>query len=180
MTANSPDSDGGTVSGRSWHAVFCKPRQDERAEENLLNQGFEVFRPKSQHRALRRGRKVIITESLFPRYLFVNLHHGVEDWSPIRSTFGAVGLVRVGQKVPVVPDAVIEALRVRCNEFGVIDLAGAIDFRPNDPVEIIDGPCSGYRAIFQERSSDKRVIVLLKLLSSERHVELPEQFIRKA
>jgi transcriptional antiterminator RfaH len=165
---------------RSWHAVFCKPRQDERAEENLLNQGFEVFRPKSQHRALRRGRKVIITESLFPRYLFVHLHHGIEDWSPIRSTFGVVGLVKIGQKAPIVPDPVIQSLRLRCNDFGVIDLAGAIDFQTNDPIEIIDGPCSGYRAIFKERSSDKRVIVLLKLLSSERHVELPEQFIRKA
>jgi len=164
---------------RYWHAVFCKPHQDARAEENLLNQGFEVFRPKTQNRRVIRGKRHIVIDSLFPRYLFVRLGRTGEDWSPIRSTFGAVGLVKVGHDVPIVPDPVIESLKIRCCKSDVIDLSGAIEYRENDPIEIIDGPCAGYRALFQARSKEERVIVLLKLLSHERKIEVPEEFIRK-
>ena len=167
------------ASEKYWHAVFCKPHQDARAEENLLNQGFEVFRPKTRQRRKSGDRRRVTIESLFPRYLFVRLGRTGQDWSPIRSTFGAIGLVKVGAEVPIVPDPVIASLRLRCVESDIVDLTGAIDYRENDPVEIIDGPCAGYRALFQARSKEERVVVLLKLLSHERKIEVPEEFIRK-
>ncbi|MFU8831482.1 MAG: transcription termination/antitermination protein NusG [Wenzhouxiangella sp.] len=169
-----------TGSVRYWHAVFCKPRQDATAEKNLLNQGFEIFRPKTRVRITLRGRRRIQIESMFPRYLFVRLSLTGEDWGPIRSTRGAVGLVRLGLEIPVIPDPVIEMLRARCREDGIINLSGAIDFRTDDPVEITDGPCAGYRALFKSRSSEDRVIVLLKLLQHERQVELDGTSIRRA
>jgi transcriptional antiterminator RfaH len=165
---------------RHWHAVLCKPRQDAVAEENLLNQGFEIFRPKTRSRRTRAGRRRILVESMFPRYLFVRLRSNGQDWGPIRSTRGAVGLVRLGADTPIIPDTVIDALRQRCNEEGIINLNGAIDYQPNELVEIIDGPCAGYRALFQARTSEERVVVLLKLLQHERSVELAESSIRKA
>jgi len=73
---------------RHWHAVFCKPQQDARAEENLLNQGFEIFRPKTRTRRMLKGRRRLLVESMFPRYLFVRLSRGGDDWGPIRSTRG--------------------------------------------------------------------------------------------
>jgi transcriptional antiterminator RfaH len=166
--------------GRCWHAVFCKPREDARAEENLLNQGFETFRPKTRVRRTLRGRRHLLVESMFPRYLFVRLSHSGEDWGPIRSTRGTVGLVRMGYETPIVPDLVIESLRRRCDEEGFIGLAGTIDYQANDLVEIIDGPCAGYRAVFQARTSQERVVVLLKLLQYERRVELADTSIRRA
>jgi transcriptional antiterminator RfaH len=165
---------------RCWHAVFCKPQQDERAEVNLLNQGYEIFRPKTRVRRTRNGRRRVVLESMFPRYLFARLSQSGEDWAPIRSTRGAIGLVRLGLETPIVPTPVIDALRQRCDADGIINLAGTIDYQPNDPVEIIDGPCAGYRALFQSRSSEERVIVLLKLLQHERKVELADTAIRRA
>jgi len=166
-------------SERFWHAVFCKPQQDARAEENLINQGFEVFRPKTRNRRRTGNTRRIVIESLFPRYLFVRLGQAGQDWSPIRSTFGAIGLVKVGNQAPIVPDPVIESLKLRCSESDIIDLAGAIEYKENDPIEIIDGPCAGYRALFQARTKEERVVVLLKLLSYERKIEVPEDYIRK-
>lgn len=165
---------------RNWHAVLCRPRQDAVAEENLLNQGFEIFRPKTRTRRSRAGRRRILLESMFPRYLFVRLCQTGEDWGPIRSTRGAVGLVRLGPHTPVVPDPIIDTLRQRCDDDGIISLSGAIVYQLNDLVDIIDGPCAGYRALFQARSSEERVVVLLKLLQHERTVELAESAIRKA
>lgn len=172
-----PHHDG---SKRHWHAVFCKPRQDALAESQLLNQGFEIFRPKTRIACTRNGRRRVSVESMFPRYLFVRLSQAGEDWTPIRSTRGAVGLVRLGQEAPIVPDPIIDGLRQRCDEAGVISLAGAIDYQRDDLVDIIDGPFNGYRALFQARSSQERVVVLLKLLQHERRIELPEVSIRRA
>jgi len=165
---------------RYWHAVFCKPQQDDRAEVNLLNQGYEIFRPKTRVRRTRNGRRRVVVESMFPRYLFVRLARAGQDWAPIRSTRGTIGLVRLGLETPIVPNEVIDALRTRCDEAGIINLAGTIDYQPNDLVEIIDGPCAGYRALFQARSSNERVVVLLTLLQHERRVELSETAIRRA
>jgi transcriptional antiterminator RfaH len=165
---------------RFWHAVLCKPRQDAVAEAHLLHQGFETFRPKTISRRTQAGRRRRLIESMFPRYLFVRLAHGGQDWGPIRSTRGTVGLVRLGCETPVVPDEVINALRQRCDESGIINLNGQIDYQPNELVDIVDGPCAGYRALFQARSNDERVVVLLKLLQHERTVELAESAIRRA
>lgn len=167
-------------SGRNWHAVFCKPRQDAVAETNLLHQGFEIFRPKTQVARVRRGQRRLALESMFPRYLFVRLCSHGEDWTPIRSTRGAIGLVRLGIESPVVPDTVIDSLRRRCNDDGVINLAGTIDYQLDDLVDIVDGPLRGYRALFKARTGEERVVVLLQLLKHERKVELPDTSIRRA
>lgn len=163
-----------------WHAVFCKPQQDERAEAHLLNQGFEIFRPKTRQRYTRNGSRRVRIESMFPRYLFVRLNAAGQDWSPIRSTRGAIGLVRVGQRAAEVPEEVIEALRSRCDDHDIVNLAGSIDFQPDEAVEIIDGPCAGYRALFKARTGHERVSVLLTLLNHERRIEVPESAIRRA
>ncbi len=174
MTSESPSA------ARRWHAVFCKPRQDERAEFHLRNQGFETFRPRTREPRIRNGRRHLTVESMFPRYLFVALATNGQDWGPIRSTRGAVGLVRMGHEAATVPTAVIDELRRRCDDNGIVQLAGAIDFAPDDPVEITDGPLAGYRALFQARTGAERVAVLLTLLNHERRVEVADTAIRRA
>lgn len=160
---------------RLWRAVFCKPGQERRAEAHLENQGFEVFLPRIRTRGHSRFRVV----PMFPRYLFVNLCAHAEDWSTIRSTRGAIGLVRFGERVPAVPGDFIDFLMTRHDHFGAVDMSEAMEIRPNDAVEITDGAMAGLRAIFQARSGKDRVVVLLKLLEHERRVELPANAIRK-
>lgn len=163
-----------------WHAVFCKPQQDERAEAHLLNQGFDIFRPKTRQRVIRNGRARVRIESMFPRYLFVRLNSTGQDWTPIRSTRGALGLVRSGQQAAEVPEQVIEALRQRCDDHDILQISGEINYQPDEAVEIIDGPCAGYRALFKARTGQERVQVLLTLLNHERCIEIPESAIRRA
>ena len=165
---------------RRWHAVFCKPSQDERAELHLRNQGYETFRPKIREQRTCSGRRRIRVESMFPRYLFVRLAANGQDWGPIRSTRGAVGLVRRGQEAAVVPEPVIEDLQQRCDDAGVVELAGTVDYQPNEQLEITDGPCAGHRALFEARTGPERVAVLLTILNRQRRVELPEHAIRRA
>ncbi len=117
--------------------------------------------------------------AMFPRYLFVNLRARGEDWSTIRSTRGAIGLVRFGERVPTVPEEFIRQLISRHDAFGSIDMSEAVAIKANDPIEITDGALAGLHAVFQAKSGKDRVIVLLKLLEQERRVELPASMIRK-
>jgi len=54
---------------KNWHLLMTKPREDERAEQHLLNQDYELFRPMLRQYRIRQGKQVAVTEPLFPRYL---------------------------------------------------------------------------------------------------------------
>ena len=96
-----------------WYAVCCKPRQEAVAEENLLRQGFQVYLPRIRMRQRRRGAWIDAVEVLFPRYIFIRIDPKRRSTASVRSTRGAVGMVRFGGQPAVVPDAVIDALRER-------------------------------------------------------------------
>ncbi len=78
-----------------WYLVQCKPRQDERAEENLLRQGYECSRPACRRERLLRGQMQHVQESLFPGYLFIHMPQGA-NWAPLRSTRGVARVVAFG------------------------------------------------------------------------------------
>jgi transcriptional antiterminator RfaH len=164
---------------RLWRAVFCKPGQERRAEAHLENQDFEVFLPRIRTRVRSRGPTRVRVLPMFPRYLFVNLCAHAEDWSTIRSTRGAIALVRFGDRVPTIPGEFIDYLKHRHDDFGAIDMSEAMAIKPDDAVEITDGAMAGLRAVFRARSARDRVVVLLKLLEHEREVELPANAIKK-
>ncbi len=78
--------------------------------ENLGNQGFKCFLPTIRVERLRGGHRAMISEALFPRYLFVYLEAGRSNWSAIRSTRGVSHLVRFGGIVARLPSSLIDAL----------------------------------------------------------------------
>lgn len=167
------------MSESAWRTVYCKPRQERRAEAHLENQGFEVFLPRIRKRIRLRGRTRVRVEPLFPRYLFIALRKFTDDWSTIRSTRGVIGLVRFGDQFPTVSGDFIEALRRRHGGNGAIDMSDACQFRENDQVEISDGALAGLRAVFKAESGEQRVIVLLNMLNTTRTVEVPREHLRK-
>ncbi len=164
---------------KRWYAVYCKPQQDARAEEHLRNQSYEVFRPKARIRRRFGGRFRQVIESTFPRYLFIRLDSTNEDWAPIRSTRGVINLVRWGNHIPYVPDSVIDAIQTRSGNADTIDLV-AEDYRPNERLRISVGPLAGYEGLFDSRSGEDRVIVLLDIMHRTQRLELPEHIVECA
>lgn len=159
---------------KHWYTVHCKPREEARAEANLARQGYRTFRPLIRRAARRGGRRTTVTESLFPRYLFTELCDSHENWAPIRSTRGVLGLVRFGHAPVPVPRPVIEAIRLRLDpESGCLDLTRTDDFAVRQPVTITDGPFQGHEALFLARTGDERVMVLMQIMNQRQEVELP-------
>lgn len=152
------------MTAQAWYLVHSKPQREEVATTNLERQGFEVFVPRMRVQARRRGHFVERVEPMFPRYLFTRLDAEQQDWSPIRSTVGVSTLVRFGLKPAVVPEPLVDDLRSRADEDGIVTDLVPPDLEPGRPVRIIEGLLEGYRGIVQAKSGNERVHLLLDMV----------------
>ena len=163
-----------------WYAVCCKPRQETVAEENLLRQGFQVYLPRIRIRHRRRGQWLDAVEPLFPRYVFICVDPKQRSMAPVRSTRGAVGMVRFGGQPAVVPDVVIDALRQREDSASGLHEDKRALFSAGEAVKFVDGPLAGMEGVFTEQDGEKRVIVLLELLGKANKVKVDRDWIERA
>ncbi|WP_020558064.1 transcription/translation regulatory transformer protein RfaH [Thiofilum flexile] len=150
-------------SAKQWYLLTSKPHKDALAEHHLVNQGYSVYRPLAQRLRTRRGKQETVVESLFPRYLFIELNRIDDNWAPIRSTVGVQGFVRFGDMPAPVPSHLIEYLHLHESTLS----ARAIDldrFHTGDSVIIKDGPFRGLIGIFQQYDGEQRAIILLEIL----------------
>jgi transcriptional antiterminator RfaH len=157
----------------AWYAVVTKPRAEAMALEHLARQGYECLLPRVR-RILRNaaGLKPRI-ESLFPNYLFLRADPERMSLAPVRSTRGAIGLVRFGAEPVRVPDTVIEGIKSRIDsEDGLVRLATP-DLAPGQGVRVMDGPLVGWEGVFLSTESMDRVRLLLELLGTCREVVIP-------
>jgi transcriptional antiterminator RfaH len=164
-----------------WFAVFCKPRQERRALEHLINQGFDGYLPLAHNPfQRRRGRQAAGAEPLFPRYLFLHAVPGKHNLAAVRSTRGALDLVRTGPAPVVVPDAIVEGLRRREDpETGLITLQ-PVALVKGDRVRVFDGPFAGAEGVLQERSGEARSLVLLEVLGRQTTLEVDSLLLQRA
>lgn len=152
----------------AWYLLQSKPRQTERARENLKNQGFHCFLPMAQIERVQKNKRTFVPEPLFPGYLFIQLNNVTDNWSPIRSTRGVARLVAFNGEPQVVRQEVMDALFQRNEAPLVIET-----FQPGDAVRITQGPFAHIEAIFQAYSGEERVVLLLKLLNQMQQLQLP-------
>jgi len=157
----------------AWYAVVTKPRAEATALEHLARQGYECLLPRVR-RILRNaaGLKPRI-ESLFPNYLFLRADPDRMSLAPVRSTRGAIGLVRFGAEPVQVPDAVIDGIKRRIDaDDGLIRLITP-ELAPGQGVRVMDGPLVGWEGVFLSTESMDRVRLLLELLGTSREVVVP-------
>ena len=155
-----------------WYLLRCKPREDARAEGELLNQDFTVFRPVIAREKLVRRKKKTVIESLFPGYLFINLSNG-DDSSTIRYTRGVIGFVRFGGYPTPVDNSVLSRLKARVDGFGHTKNTPLALFSEKAKLAIISGPLKGLEGIFQKETGDERVILLLNFMQKQQTVRVP-------
>ena len=162
---------------QSWHLIHTKIRQERLALDNLERQGFECFLPTIQAEKLRGAKLRVVTEALFPRYLFIRLSTSLnaQSWAPIRSTLGVSKMVAFGHNPAKIDDALLSALRARTDRPKEVSR----HFEPGAPVLVTDGPFAGLEAIYQAPDGEHRIMVLLNLLSKPVKLAVSPASIRK-
>lgn len=154
-----------------WHllviwkniGILFKPNPNKIvAEENISNQGFEVYLPKFK---LDGGYK-----PLFPGYVFAHLAQDI-NWTPIFSTKGVARFVKFGSEFAIVPEHIINLIMK--NEQQTIDQAIELSkFQKGDKLTVTSGPLAGFDVTFEKYTSDERIIVLFKMLQHSQSVSV--------
>jgi transcriptional antiterminator RfaH len=158
MTSN---TDTAGASEKNWYLIHCKPRQDERAEENLALQGYEISRPKRKCQRVLRGKLGWAAESLFPGYLFIYLPPG-SNRGPLRSTRGVSRVVSFGG----IPLPISDRMVRKFDDLFSIEIAEAeiATHVAHNTYAYADG----LNEILDSNSGAERVVLLIKLLNCSR------------
>lgn len=155
-----------------WCTVHTHVNAEETAAHHLIRQGFNVLLPKHLKRRAHARKVDWVPRPLFPRYLFAELDPERSPWRAIRSTVGVQDVVCFGDKPASVPAPVIDEIRARQDEDGLIRTREGATFKHGEPVRVLRGMLGELEALFEAPSEQDRVIVLLNLLGRQVRAEV--------
>src|SRR6266436_2185442 len=146
----------------AWYCARTQPKHEHIAAASLTkNLGLEVFHPRLRmERATRRG-AVRVVEPLFPCYVFVRCTN--EDRDEIRYVTGISSLVHFGERIPTVPDSVIEELK-QC-------------FETEEPMSVEDRLYPGAEVTVAEGSFLGFSGIVVRLLPARQRVQILLEFL---
>ena len=149
-----------------WLVVHTKPKAEEQALAELLNQGYQAYLPRLAIRRPRRGRATTRVEPLFPRYLFVagGTPDAPIEQRPIGYTKGVARIVRFGLEPGYLSDEQIQAIKLE--EQTRIERP-AQPLRAGTPVVVTSGPLAYAPGIFDTIDGEGRARILLEILGQK-------------
>ena len=161
-----------------WYLIYTKPRQEKVALQNLEQQGYQCYLPLLPKEKLRHGAVALTDEALFPRYLFINLAQDfmAKSWSPIRSTKGVSRLVRFGAEPAKIDDTLVDLLKA--HEASALGEPERL-YTVGERVQLTQGPFAGIEGIYQMADGDRRVMVLIELISKPVQLHVAPASLRK-
>ena len=160
--------------GPRWFAVHSLPHREAGAQQQLENQGFPTFLPRSR-KIRRHARKLeTVLAPVFPRYLFVALDLDRDRWRSVNGTFGVARLVMMaGDRPQPVPRGVVEALIASTDGRGVLRFDEGGRLVVGQRARILAGPFAEQIGLLQRLDGNGRVRLLLDIMGGEIGVTLP-------
>lgn len=156
-----------------WFCLRTQPKREHVAAANLRKRvQIDVFAPRLRiWRSARTGIGSLITEALFPGYLFARFIHPDQS-RHVMSTMGVTGIVAFAGRPPAVADHVIDFLRSQVEQMDGI--AGMPLFEEGRWVKIVSGCFHDMEGrILHFDPKTERVRLLLMLLGRTVQVSLP-------
>jgi len=163
-----------------WYGVHTKPRQEDRASNNLQAWDIETFTPKLKEKSLNQftgARLKDVIKPLFPSYIFARFSvvHSLHD---VCFTRGVHNVISFGGQPCPVDDAIIDLIQAREDEQGFIKLTETLG--PGDKVHIQGGPFRGFVGVLDKNNTgDDRVSILLSAVSYQNHVIISRSLAMK-
>ena len=161
-----------------WYLIYTKPRQEKCALQNLEQQGYQCYLPLLPREKLRQGALALSEEPLFSRYLYIKLAQDImaKSWSPIRSTKGVSRLVRFGAEPAKIDDALVDLLKA--HEASALGEPERL-YKVGERVQLTQGPFAGIEGVYQMADGDRRVMVLIELMSKNVKVRVAASALLK-
>ncbi len=158
---------------QGWYCFKALPKKEHIACEFLKRlDNVETFCPRISYVKKTRRGKVRFVESLFPGYVFVHVDLQ-KDYRMIRSIQGIRDVVAFGDRIPQVPDEIIDGLKEQIGENEQKDLPEP-ELEPGREVVITEGPFKDLRAVVHSgMNAQQRVAVLLEFLGRQMEIQIP-------
>jgi transcriptional antiterminator RfaH len=155
-----------------WYVVHTHANAEQKAAWHLQRQGFGIYLPRYLRQRRHARRVDSVARPLFPRYLFVAMDLAVARWRAIRSSIGVSDLICQGDRPSPVPETVIDEIRRRENDSGLV-LLPPPTMQRGEEVRIVDGALQGVTGLFECASDGERGIILLDLLGRQVRARVP-------
>ncbi len=143
----------------NWYALYTKPRNEKKVEEQLHKMGLEVFCPKVTVVKQWSDRKKKVSQPLIPSYVFIKIKEQERDL--VFSVSGVVRYLFFLGKPAIIKESEINAMKETLNhdfkEVGVMDLEKGQKFT------IEEGTFKGQEATFIEQKGNKIILRLESL-----------------
>ena len=155
---------------RLWYLARTKPRKEQILATNLARWDVETFYPYIR----RSGAQMSKLEPLFPSYIFCKFDITAPTWQAVRWAPGLSYFLTAGDELARIDESLITYLREKTRRWN----EGAIEarFSPGDRVAIVDGPFSGFTAMFKEYiSTRERCRILVDAIPGISVVEIPDR-----
>ena len=146
----------------------------------MVARDSEVYLPRYLKKRRHARRLDTIAAPLYQGYLFVAIDLGAQRWRSIHSTIGVSRLVCRGEEPAALPEAIVEELKRRQDENGLIRLERRPRFNPGDKVRVVEGAFSDCLGLFEGMNDRERVAILLDLLGRKVRVHLASEFVDAA
>lgn len=157
-----------------WYLAFTKPRQEQVALANLLQQGYQAYLPlyKIFNRSSLGGAEAAaVFEPMFARYVFFRPGSARQSIAPVRATRGVSSLVSFRFEPATIGHELMLAIR-KCEQArDEADLAALSPFQAGSHARLRSGPLQGLVGVVQMVSA-KRVALLLDLLGKPQRIEV--------
>ncbi len=163
---------------RRWYVVTTKPRNEERAANNLQQGGIEVLAPRLRLRKFKEGHFVYVIEPMFPGYIFVRFHP-VDEFRLVKYTRGIKAIVNFGGRIVPVRDDLIDFIKSRLED-GMATIEQR-RFQEGERVVIKEGPFKNLSGVFEKELDGKeRVAILLDGIQYCARMEIDRDLIASA
>ena len=156
-----------------WYVANTRAKDEHRAALNLRRQGFVVYLRCYSKRRSHARRIDYVRAALFPKYVFINLNLDDSHWACINSTRGIHHLITVGNRPSQVPFGIVEEIKSREGEGGLVSLNRQFNIKKGDRVTVTSGAFCDQSGIFERQDDENRIVILLQLLGREIKVSLP-------
>jgi transcriptional antiterminator RfaH len=163
-----------------WYVVHTNPKQEERANSNLVAWGIETLHAKlrtCRHNEFT-GVPIYTTQPLFPRYLFAKFN-ARKHLPKILFTRGVHNVVCFGNSPACVNEDIIEIIRERIDEHGFVKVNN--DLKPGDKVVISAGSLKNLIGIFErEVKGSERIMIMLTAIEYQGRLVVNRDLVKRA
>ena len=165
------------VGNSRWYAIHTHPKQEDRANNNLVAWDVETFSPKIKTRYSNpyTGLSTFVSKPMFPRYIFASFETD-KLLSKVLFTRGVHSVVSFGGIPAEVNEEIISFIQSQVAEDGFVRVGEQL--KTGDQVVIKDGPLRNLTGVFerQVKGSD-RVLILLSAIDYQGSVIVEREHI---